>query len=713
MHRLFIILLILTQPLFAVDNSKIQDELAASGVTVDLRNPTFEDGVLTTCEGGVISGPEIRIQARKIRYIRKKAENIHTIEAEEDLIIEFGDTLFVGSRLTFDLNEQSGVLYDGRTASEPWFFGAEQIFLHPDNSFTLCNGFVTTSENVDSEWQIHVREANLRERRFLDARNVQFRILHVPLLWLPYFKINLDTIFDSPIQYDYKWGGRQGSRLSMIYEFFSWNRLKAFFRLDYRLKRGLGGGLETHYRSEDHKENFETINYWARDNSVINPHEKHRYRFQGLYNNLFWDDTVSLNLSWDKLSDKDMATDYNDRGLELDTAGRTQLLIRKQADWRITHFLTTVRVNQFQTLKQELPTLVTSWKPYAIGKTGIIGSSFFSASYLDFVYANNLSHVRDYSSSRVEVRQAFYRPIRFDGFQLTPQAGFLGIYYGNSRSGKERWLALGDFQLEAKTYLHRYYGTWKHVIEPYLSYEYITFPSVGPNHHYIFDIDDGWYRLDMLRFGTVQELYFFGCQDFLLRPIRAELYANAFFDTPSIKSAIPKIYGDISYNSFSTLRHTLQASWDFQYTLVDHFNFRTEWTVSDELAIAAEYRHRSAHDWRKADHTNFILDSFRSDNELFHSPLSDRRDTLLMHLFYQIHPNWAFEIEARHGWNRKREPSYNEFEVDLLGTLRSAWNIKVSYQRKEEEDRIAFYLSVGIKRPDRSKCCDFVPCVGL
>ena len=144
-------------------------------------------------------------------------------------------------------------------------------FCTKDNSFTLFNGFVTTSENVDSEWQIHTQEAHLEDRYYLSARNVQFRFLHVPLLWLPYFKVNLDAIFDSPIKYDYKWGGKQGSRLSMNYEFFSWHRLKAFFRLDYRLRRGLGAGLETHYRSEDHKEVFETINYWARDNWVITP----------------------------------------------------------------------------------------------------------------------------------------------------------------------------------------------------------------------------------------------------------------------------------------------------------------------------------------------------------------------------------------------------------------------------------------------------------
>jgi hypothetical protein len=133
---------------------------------------------------------------------------------------------------------------------------------------------------------------------------------------------------------------------------------------------------------------------------------------------------------------------------------------------------------------------------------------------------------------------------------------------------------------------------------------------------------------------------------------------------------------------------------------LDHYNVRTEWTYSPNFALAVEYRHRSSYDWRKADHTNFILDSFRTIQELRDSQLSDRRDTLLLHMFYRFHPSWAFEFKSRSGWNRILEPSYNEFEIDLLGTLRSAWNFKLSYQHKEDDDRISVYMTIGIQRPD-------------
>ena len=46
----------------------------AQGVTVDLRNPVYSDGVLSTECGGVIQGPNLRIQAMRISYTRKLKE---------------------------------------------------------------------------------------------------------------------------------------------------------------------------------------------------------------------------------------------------------------------------------------------------------------------------------------------------------------------------------------------------------------------------------------------------------------------------------------------------------------------------------------------------------------------------------------------------------------------------------------------------------------
>lgn len=693
-------------------NGETQEDLLAKSITVDLKSPNYSEGVLTTECGGVITGPDFRIQATRITYTKKNIDGqpIDAIVAEGHLMVEFGEYFFIGERLEYDFLAKTGVIYDGRTMVEPWYFGGERVILCADGSYIIYNGFVTTSTNVCNEWEIASQEASLCDGRYLNAKNVQFRLMKVPILWLPKLHINLDDIFDAPVRYNVRFWGRQGPRVGITYQLFSWNRWKTFVRLDYRLNRGPGGGFETRYHSLDHQTNFHTINYVAMDSSLIHPHERIRYRSQGVFDTQLMNDRISVDLSWDKLSDKSMATDYKDKGLELDTAGRTQLLVRRQEERWITNFFSRVRINSFQSLKQELPTLESTWHPFELGHTGMITDMLFKASYLDFVYGSNLKHVHNFASSRVELTPKVYRHFSFRNLNITPEAGGVTIFYGNSpHNGDAKWLAIGKMGCEVNTHLTRVFRNYKHVITPYASYNYYTYPTVSPNDHYIFDIEDGWYRLNMMRFGFSQSLYGRTGSGLIDRKFFADIYGNAFFDTQTIHAVVPKVYADIIFNSHSRLKHTLETAWDFSRNKLDHYNVRTEWTISDDAAISVEYRHRDAYDWRKADHTNFILDSFRSISQLRHSQVSDRRDTLLMHFFYRIHPNWAVEFESRQGWNRMLEPKYTEFEIDLLATLKSSLNVKLAYQHRENDDRIAVYFNIGMKRPDIEKTCNIIP----
>lgn len=714
-QRFLLSLFLICACLLCAEEETEEPAIFSRGIQVDLRNPSYSKGVLTTDCGGVITGPDLRIQASHITYTKKtvEGESVYQATAEGNLLIEFGEYVFAGERLDYDFNTKSGVIYRGRTMVEPWFFGGEYVLLHPDGNYTIYHAFITTSPGERPDWLISAEEASLCDKRFLQARNVQFRVYDLPLFWIPSLKADLDYIFDSPIRYSVKWGSRQGHRFGMIYEVFSWNRWRTFLRLDYRIKRGLGGGFETYYSSPDHKTNLETISYVARDSSIIHPGQRFRYRFQGIGNTSLLDDKVSVYLSYDKISDIDMPTDYNDRGLQLCTAGRTELLVRRQEDAWIANFTTRVRVNPFQTLKQELPTLETSWRPFTMGDTGIVSDSLLRTSYLDFVYGNNQLYDHGYSSSRIELSPLFYRHFQVSGINITPEAGGTFIAYSNSPGSGPKYLALGKFGCNLNTDLWRYYGDFKHVMTPYIEYDYFTTPTVSPNHHYIFDIEDGWYRLDMMQFGIHQSIYRKHSDGLISRPLYADLYANAFFDTHTFPQAIPKAYADVVFNSFSFLRHTLSTAWNFNQNLLDYYNIRAEWTLSADVAVAAEYRHRSAFDWRKADRTNFILDSFRTVSQLRRSQLSDRRDTLLFHIFYRFHPCWAFEFESRHGWNRKTEPPYNEFEIDLLGRLPSALNFRLSYQHREDDDRLSVYMSIGLKRPDFVDPCSIVPSPGF
>lgn len=689
------------------------EDAVREGIAIDLREPVYVDGILKTNKGGVITGPSLRIQAKNIVYKRRTVDEakIEHIEADDELMIEFGDYVFVGERLEYDLQTDTGIIYCGKTSVEPWFFGGETIVLHSDKSITVNNGFITTSEGTDPEWIIQSDVSNLSCRRYLTAQNVHVKAFNIPFFWLPKLKMDLNTIFDSPVRYECRFGGQQGPVARMIYEVFSWQRLQTFLRLEYRLKRGPGGGIETYFLSKDHKQRFDTISYIARDTAIEEPHEKVRYRFEGIYRHELNDDRTSINFCYDKLSDKDMAEDYNDTSLDIPEAGRTEFHLRHQEDNSITNFLTRIRINSFQTIKQEIPTLTWRSRPLNIGNTGIISDTYLQGGYLDYDYANDILDVHDYSSTRFALKQQFYKPVTFAGITATPEAGFVAIHYGNSPQKTAEDVVSGLFGCQVNTHFYRRYQNWKHVVQPYLNYQYYTYPNTGPNDHFIFDINDGWYRLNMLKFGVENSFYFKeigGCC--IHRILNVNVYGNAFFHTKTVPQVFPKVYANISFNSFRYLRHTVNSAWNMQQNELDFCNIRADWTITHDLAVALEYRHRGPYDWRKVDHNNFILDSYRSIEELFFSQLSDRRDTLLLHSFFRFHPLWAIEYQVRHGWNRRFEPRYTEYQADLHTYLGSAWKLKVSYQYREDDHRIAFYFTLGAPRPNGVPCKP-IPCI--
>jgi hypothetical protein len=690
-------------------------DLFTKDVYADLKEPTYTDGVLTTTQGGVVTGPNMRIQARQITYTRKVIEGQprFTIEAEGDLMLEFNDYVFIGKRLEYDFQTKTGSISHGRSSVEPWFFGGERILLLADGSYLIEHGFVTTSESDNVDWKIASEESVIYPNKDFKAKEVKFRFFDTPLFWLPSLNVNLDYIFDAPIRYSARWGGKQGPRAELIYEIFSWERWKTFLRFDYRLTRGPGLGFETYYRSVDHLVDFESINYIARDSSLDDPNEKVRFRFQGEYNQKLVDEKVDIHLVYDKLSDREMATDYSDSGLDLEYTGLTRLQVRRQDENWISNFVTSVRLNGFQTAKQELPTYEVSYRAFNDPTYGLISENNIELSYLDYKYANNLTDGHDYRSARLAYQQQVYRPFHIRGVNLTPELGSVAIYYSNLRKEhreNNRWVLVGIAACEANLPFWKVYPGYKHVITPFVRYQYFTFPRSTPHDHYIFDIDDGWYRVNHMAFGVSQSFYIKQRSGIIERPILWELYADAFFDTRTLTQSIQKVHSLFVYNSTPFLRHTLGTAWDVAHQQLGYFNLRTEWTYSENFAVAAEFRYRNPYDWRKADHTNFVLDSFVSVRELLDSSLSDRRDTILLHLFYRLHPNWALQFMSRHGWNRRHEPPYNELEVDLIGTLQSAWHVTLSYQHRENDHhRFTLGFNVGLSRPDQSKCENIVP----
>lgn len=669
---------------------------SSEDLTIDLKNPTFVQGVIQTDEGGIIQAPGLRIQAQKIVYTNKIENGIRVqrILAEGDLLMEYAERAFVGSRLEYDFISKTGVLWDGKTFVDIWFLGGDKIELKADGTFYIYNAFVTTSENQENAWEIKAGKVKITEDRLLSARNIRFQFFKVPLFWLPSFKSNLKAFSDPPIRYKVVWDKGIGPRITMRYRVFSWRNLDLFFRLDYRIQRGFGGAFESEYFSPDGLTTFVTRSYGAYDKSF--PYEKgpRRYRLQGLYHTQSRDEKTQVHLTYDKLSDTRMVGDFRSDDFEINTQKRTRLLITHEANNTFMNFSLQPRINRFQSIDQELPLLSLGVRPFSIGSSGIISANYVNAGYLDYVYATDLRHqfenlhlASSTQAIRLETRNELYRPFQLGPVRLTPGIGIIGIFYSKSPEHHPIGQGIVTYGAQATTRLFRSYDTFRHLMEPYLCFQGLTKPSEGTNDHFIFDINDGYFQLNQLRLG-VKNTLFRKRQHTFLPTITTDLYTYGYFGNRAFAESFPKTYLTVGWNlPYLALRGGI--AWNNEEKVWDFTNIGIDWTINEDFAFGAEFRHRSKFDWRKANHENFILDVARPISELLDSPLSDGRDTLLTRFQIRLAPRWTCHVQTRHGWGRSFEPRYNAGKIDLYTLLTCSWRLRLTYERIPGDNRFS------------------------
>ncbi|HSX27079.1 MAG TPA: hypothetical protein VLE89_08770 [Chlamydiales bacterium] len=673
MRWLLLLLLSFSLPLHADDSPSIE-------VIVDLRNPTYQNGILYTNQGGVIKNQDIRIQARNIHYIRRTEDNqqVHQIEAEGDLMIQYKGRVYVGTELNYDFIKKRGTITNGKTFSSMWYIGGDEIELNPDGSYKVKNAFITTCENRDSSWDLHASSIHMAKGDLFEAKKIRLRFFKIPTLWLPSFKINLRKFKEPIFRYTLSW--QNGRPLAGIrYQLYSWRDFALYGRVEYRWRTGWGGALETEYFPPDKRTTFVTRNYLGK-NLLENapPPALRRYRVQGAFFSMSESGKTNTMLTWDKYSDVRMPNDFKSEDFEVNTSKRTIFYVRHQEEDLIAALKVRPRANPFESIQQDLPTLFTSIRPIEIGPTGIISSHYLKTSYVDFDYSDQLvKSLQDYQSIRLELREMFYRPFHMGPFILTPHLGGTALFYSTSPSHQAK--GVGFLSYGAKGYFHgqRTYSHYKHILEPYLQYTALTRPTVTPDNHYIFSIQDGYNKIQEVRLGF-RNLLFSKKRPCKEASFTADLYANAFFAEAQIPQVFPRMYLLLNWK-IPSVDFTFFNCWNFRHQTVDFSNALFKWTYNENLALNLEGRYRSRFDWRKGDHDNFILDVTRSETELLLSPLSDRRITFLTNLFFRPSPFWECQIQSHHGFFRLDEDPYNEVKVHLYTWISAAWKLRLTY----------------------------------
>jgi hypothetical protein len=107
-----------------------------------------------------------------------------------------------------------------------------------------------------------------------------------------------------------------------------------------------------------------------------------------------------------------MIGEFKSDNFEINTQKRTRLFIDHKEMDSFVSLRVQPRINPWQSLNQELPSVTIGLKPFTFGSSGIIMENWVNASYLNYVYATDLQqYIHNTHAARLETVNKVYRPI--------------------------------------------------------------------------------------------------------------------------------------------------------------------------------------------------------------------------------------------------------------------------------------------------------------
>jgi hypothetical protein len=134
-----------------------------------------------------------------------------------------------------------------------------------------------------------------------------------------------------------------------------------------------------------------------------------------------------------------------------------------------------------------------------------------------------------------------------------------------------------------------------------------------------------------------------------------------FLEIALLHRTFPKSYLTLGWHrpSFSVKS---SLAWNNEEQLWDFANIETEWTIDEDFAFAVEFRHRSKYDWRKANHTNFILDVARPIPEFTRFSCVRWTRHFTHSIFFKTFAKMDNSSAISSWMGRKNEPRYKRWK---------------------------------------------------
>jgi LPS-assembly protein len=452
---------------------------------------------------------------------RMQADKITLYEAETKLVAE-GSVVFdegddqriTGSRGEFNYTTKLGYFVESTGFTNQTndgtvvYFTADRVERTGENEVVVLDGKFTACEENIPKWSFTASKAVIRPNERVKLYNAKFRVKDVPVVPLPYASIPIKkrdraSGFLTP---SFGFSANKGFRLTTAYYQTLGRSADVTFRTDLYASRGIGYGAD--FRTRANSRSFLNFGFYAVKDRIFGERESPDNPDQG--GTLFYADGVQyFPRGYTAVADVRLTSNLDFRQVFSDGIQQiispievSQVYVNKSWGSYTGNFLARSQVISIPNVRvktRNLPGFYLEKRPSEI--------SFLKGVYFSFKTSaegvsrrEEVSDINLYRQStgtdpvissafaqRFDVHPQISVPLNFKYFTLTATGGARVTFYSDSFDDMRRVVGqsitrkYGEFEFDfrpvalAKNY-YRDNGAFRfrHTIEPYLTYRYIT-----------------------------------------------------------------------------------------------------------------------------------------------------------------------------------------------------------------------------------------------
>ena len=403
-------------------------EITSTGET------TYENGLATAHDNVAIHIGSTDIYADYAQY----NSTTHDVELRGHVRIYRDKSLYVTDNGVYNTETKKIRAISGRTESEPYFLGGQNVSSISENAYLIRDGTFTTHDSARPDFHLHARKLRIYEKDRVIMQYVTAYIGNVPVFWWPYLYQSLNEAFSFTVSPAYlsSWGP---SLLTQV-TFPITDNIHGRLRLDYFGRRGPAIGFDPviDYGKDDNSQARLKTFYIQDQNPNLNktdlPRQNvptGRYRLSLEDRTNFSDDIYGIaNIT--KLSDQFLMQDFYQGEFQIDPVPDNVVALTKTNPLFTITGIARFQANQFFTTTERLPEVVLDIKRHALfgGPIFYEGESGFADLQLQFPEGAGFEN---YGTTRFDTfHQLTYPNTYFGWLSIVPRVGYRGTYYGKT-----------------------------------------------------------------------------------------------------------------------------------------------------------------------------------------------------------------------------------------------------------------------------------------